>query len=174
LTKEFGPTAWTIALWVRQAERDNGKGDRGLTMPLTIGVFSATRARDQRFAVTFTLRLLLMFCGIIFTTCAIGDSAAEFTGLRSGVVFSDYSPLSSSAELLHRLLSPLNAAEVRKRLAQSAVALRDQPIDLAQEKLQFLYPRIRRPKVMGYWCSYRRGRTRCCREVGPRFWIAAA
>ena len=31
LAKEFGPTAWTIALWVRQAQRDIGKGDGGLT-----------------------------------------------------------------------------------------------------------------------------------------------
>lgn len=31
LAKEFGPTPWTIALWVRQAKRDAGKGDGGLT-----------------------------------------------------------------------------------------------------------------------------------------------
>jgi transposase len=31
LAKEFGPTSWTIALWVRQAARDAGKGDGGLT-----------------------------------------------------------------------------------------------------------------------------------------------
>ena len=31
LAKEFGPTAWTIALWARQAKRDAGKGDGGLT-----------------------------------------------------------------------------------------------------------------------------------------------
>jgi transposase len=31
LAKEFGPTAWTIALWVKQAARDAGKGDGGLT-----------------------------------------------------------------------------------------------------------------------------------------------
>ena len=33
LSKEFGPTPWTIALWVRQAKRDTGKGDGGLTTP---------------------------------------------------------------------------------------------------------------------------------------------
>ena len=33
LAKEFGPTAWTVALWVRQAKRDTGKGDGGLTTP---------------------------------------------------------------------------------------------------------------------------------------------
>ena len=31
LAKEFGPTAWTIATWVKQAARDSGKGDGGLT-----------------------------------------------------------------------------------------------------------------------------------------------
>ena len=33
LSKEFGPTAWTIGLWLRQAKRDAGKGDGGLTTP---------------------------------------------------------------------------------------------------------------------------------------------
>ena len=31
LAKEFGPSAWTIALWVKQSARDAGKGDGGLT-----------------------------------------------------------------------------------------------------------------------------------------------
>jgi transposase len=31
LAKEFGPSAWTIGLWVKQAARDEGKGDGGLT-----------------------------------------------------------------------------------------------------------------------------------------------
>jgi transposase len=31
LAKEFGPTAWSIALWVKQDARDSGKGDGGLS-----------------------------------------------------------------------------------------------------------------------------------------------
>jgi transposase len=31
LSKEFGPSAWTISLWVRQCARDAGRGDGGLT-----------------------------------------------------------------------------------------------------------------------------------------------
>src|SRR5579864_3331066 len=31
LSREFGPTAWTISLWVNQDARDRGKGDGGLT-----------------------------------------------------------------------------------------------------------------------------------------------
>jgi len=31
LAREFGPMPWTIALWVKQANRDAGRGDGGLT-----------------------------------------------------------------------------------------------------------------------------------------------
>jgi len=31
LSREFGPSAWTIGLWVKQAARDAGRGDGGLT-----------------------------------------------------------------------------------------------------------------------------------------------
>ncbi len=31
LAKEFGPSAWTVALWVKQAARDAGDGDGGLS-----------------------------------------------------------------------------------------------------------------------------------------------
>jgi transposase len=31
LSKEFGPAVWTISLWVKQAQRDGGKVDGGLT-----------------------------------------------------------------------------------------------------------------------------------------------
>src|SRR5205814_9846494 len=31
LSKEFGPTAWSICLWVKQADRDVGRDDGGLT-----------------------------------------------------------------------------------------------------------------------------------------------
>jgi hypothetical protein len=84
---------------------------------------------------------LLLSCVIIFTVPAIADTAAEFTGLRSDVVFSDYSSLSSSAELQHRLLSPLNSDQVSKRLSHAAVVLRDQAIDLAHEKFTVFVPR---------------------------------
>ena len=31
LSKEFGPTAWSIALWVKREARDSGQGDGGLS-----------------------------------------------------------------------------------------------------------------------------------------------
>src|SRR5882757_10692885 len=93
-------------------------------------------------------RLLLWLGVIIFPTHVISDTAAGFTGLQNDVVFSDYSPLSGSAELVHRLLSPLNAVAVDKRLAHSAVALRDQPIDLARERFAVYVPS--HPPARGY------------------------
>src|ERR1700730_6918458 len=94
-------------------------------------------------------RRLLPWLGVIMIPMpAIGDTVAGFSGLQSDVVFSDYSPLSSSTELLHRLLSPLSAVQVGKKLASSAVALRDQPINLAQEKFTVYVPS--HPPAQGY------------------------
>jgi len=85
---------------------------------------------------------------MIYPMPAIADTVAGFTGLQNAVVFSDYSPLSSSAELLHRLVSPLNAVQLGKTLAHSPVALRDQPIDLAQERFTVYVPS--HPPTQGY------------------------
>jgi dienelactone hydrolase len=101
------------------------------------------------FTVTSTRYFLLPFFSLIFAAPAISDTAAGFTGLRTDVVFSDYSPLSRSTELLHRLLSPLNADQASKRLAHSAVALRDQPIDLAQERFAVFVPSHSPPQGYG-------------------------
>jgi pimeloyl-ACP methyl ester carboxylesterase len=90
--------------------------------------------------MTSIQRLLLWLGVMVLPIPAIADTVAGFTGLQSDVVFSDYSQLSSSAELLYRLLSPLNAVQVRERLSHSAVALRDQPIDLAQERFTAYVP----------------------------------
>jgi hypothetical protein len=87
------------------------------------------------------IQRLLLWLGVMISPLpAIGDTGAEFAGLQNDVVFSDYSVLSSSTELLHRLLSPLNAVRAGRRLARSAVALRDQPIDLAKEKFIVYVP----------------------------------
>jgi predicted esterase len=90
--------------------------------------------------MTLIQRLLLWLGVMISPLPAIGDTWPEFAGLQNDVVFSDYSVLSSSTELLHRLLSPLNAIRAGKRLANSAVALRDQPIDLARERFTVYVP----------------------------------
>jgi pimeloyl-ACP methyl ester carboxylesterase len=95
------------------------------------------------------LRVILLWLGIILLPMpTIGDAEAGLTGLQTDVVFSDYFRLSSSAELVDRLLSPLNAIRVGKSLAHSAVALRDQPIDLAQERFTVYVPS--HPPTQGY------------------------
>ena len=48
LSKEFGPSAWTIGLWIKQAARDEGTGDGGLT--------SAEREELARLVVHDTIR----------------------------------------------------------------------------------------------------------------------
>ena len=62
------------------------------------------------------------------------------TGSQHDVVFTDYSALSSSSELLRRLLSPLNALRVRRALLQSGKRLREQPIDLRHERFAVYVP----------------------------------
>ena len=87
------------------------------------------------------LQRLLLWLGVMISPLpATCDTVPGFTGLQSDVVFSDYNPLSSSAELVHRLLSPLNAVRVGRSLAHSAAALRDQPIDLARERFTVYVP----------------------------------
>jgi pimeloyl-ACP methyl ester carboxylesterase len=98
------------------------------------------RARHTGFTVTPTQCLLPLFCSVLLAAPAISETAADSIGLRSDVVFSDYFPLSRSTELLRRLLSPLNADQASKRLAHSAVALREQPIDLAHERFAVYVP----------------------------------
>lgn len=61
-------------------------------------------------------------------------------GLENQVVFSDYSPLSASAEVMRRLLSPLAARAVQRSLERSHERLRDQSIDLATEHFVLYVP----------------------------------
>lgn len=68
------------------------------------------------------------------------DAPPNVTGLQSDVVFSQYSPLSGNAELARRLLSPLTAAQLPRILARTGKVLRDQPINLSQEKFVVYAP----------------------------------
>jgi hypothetical protein len=99
--------------------------------------------------MTITPRLLLWLGVCVSPMAVIGGDVAGFTGYRGDVVFTDYTPLTSSAQLLHRLLSPLNAVRAGERLAHSAVALRDQPIDLTHEKFAVYVPANRPPEGYG-------------------------
>jgi len=72
-------------------------------------------------------------------------AATPATGLQPEVVFADYSPLSSSTELVRRLLSPLAAAQVQGMLARSSERLIEQSIDLATERFVLYVPPVAPP-----------------------------
>jgi dienelactone hydrolase len=56
------------------------------------------------------------------------------------VVFSQYTPLSGSTELARRLVSPLNAWRLQQQAAATSTSIREQPIDLAQERFALYVP----------------------------------
>jgi hypothetical protein len=60
--------------------------------------------------------------------------APAIAGLQRDVPFDAYSPLSRSAELLRRMLSPLTTLHLQRALADSQQTPREQAIDLAHEK----------------------------------------
>jgi len=71
------------------------------------------------------------------------------TGLQSEVVFTQYAPLAASAELLHRLLTPLAAEQVKGMLARSTGHLVEQPLDLAAERFVLYVPAAAPPQGYG-------------------------
>jgi pimeloyl-ACP methyl ester carboxylesterase len=62
------------------------------------------------------------------------------SGLRSEVVFTEYSPLSSTAELVRRLTSPLTALRLQQEAQRAGQTLYGQPIDLARERYSINVP----------------------------------
>jgi dienelactone hydrolase len=66
--------------------------------------------------------------------------SAQMTGLHSDVVLTEYSPLSTSAELVRRLFSPLNALRVSHEMHQPGHATREQSVDLTQERFTLYVP----------------------------------
>jgi hypothetical protein len=71
-------------------------------------------------------------------------------GLKNGVVFTEYSALSTSTELVRRLFSPLSALRVNQKAARAGTTLRGQPIDLASESFSIYVPSHPYPPRHGY------------------------
>ena len=92
-----------------------------------------TLARRSLHAALFCVVLALGGCMLAHKGWAAPSSP---TGLQQNVTFTDYSPLSRSAELARRLLTPLSF----QRVQQNLTALREQPVDLAQEKFVVYVP----------------------------------
>jgi pimeloyl-ACP methyl ester carboxylesterase len=68
------------------------------------------------------------------------------TGLQREVVFGEYSPLSRSAEVAQRMLSPLAKQEIARVSANSHLTLREQSIDLAHERFAVYVPATAPPQ----------------------------
>jgi hypothetical protein len=79
---------------------------------------------------------------------ALADSSPS-SGTLSEIHFADYTPLSSNMELARRTLSPLQAAELPKTLAQKGERLSVQPVDLAQESFALYVPAREPPQGYG-------------------------
>jgi hypothetical protein len=89
------------------------------------------------------------FCARLFVlalVCAALAAYAADTGLRRDVVFDSYTPLSTSAQVTQRLLSPLLAKQVNRSIAAMAQAPRDQAVDLAREKFVLYVPAAEPPQ----------------------------
>jgi len=67
--------------------------------------------------------------------------APQHAGVQQNVVFKDYSPLFSNAEIARRLLSPLAAAQLRESWVRAGQAPGSYPIDLENERFVVYVPR---------------------------------
>jgi len=74
------------------------------------------------------------------STDAAPERPPPTVGLKTQVAFSEYSPLSTSSEVVRRLLSPLTAAQVQRSLEHSGERLRGQSVDLAAERFVLYVP----------------------------------
>ena len=84
--------------------------------------------------------LILLGAALLACCAAAGDPPTGSASLRRDVVFTEYSPLSRSTELLRRLFSPLNALRVLEESTSSGKPLREQPVDLANETFTVYVP----------------------------------
>lgn len=92
---------------------------------------------------TWLAALAMSTMPVIASTQEASDPA---TGLQRNVIFSEYTPLSASVELVHRTLSPLANLEITRAVKNAA--LRPQAVDLMQERFSVYVP-AQRP-LQGY------------------------
>jgi predicted esterase len=82
--------------------------------------------------------LLLLAAWLAPSIATADDMRTAPAGLQRDLVFSDYSPLSASTELLRRLFTPLTALRVNRARTQQAVS--EQSVDLGKEKFAAYIP----------------------------------
>jgi predicted esterase len=69
-----------------------------------------------------------------------GAAAGAAAGLQTGIAFSDYTALSRNEELLRRSFGPVTLWQAARAAERSGERLRDQPVDLAQERFNLYVP----------------------------------
>src|SRR5262249_33838635 len=82
-------------------------------------------------------------CVIAATTVLMALAASAqiaSSGLRTNVVFTEYAPFSSIAELVRRVCSPLRALRLNQDAERAGLTLRGQPVDLAKERYAIYVP----------------------------------
>ena len=82
-------------------------------------------------------RPISLFAASVVALSAHADAG---TGLQADVRFENYSPLSRTDELARRVLSPVMSTRLEQKLAQSGQAMREQSIDLANERFALYVP----------------------------------
>src|SRR6185437_14118655 len=107
------------------------------------------RIRHRAGGVMSARALALWCCLVLASPAAIAASASAPAGLQRNVVFAAYSPLAGSAELMRRLMSPLEAMRLQRQLVQQHQALREQSIDLRRERFVIYVP-TRAPPANGF------------------------
>ena len=71
---------------------------------------------------------------------SLASAQIASSGLRNDVVFSEYSPLSTTAELVRRLCSPLKGLQLSQAAEHARQTLHGQPIDLGKERYSLYVP----------------------------------
>ncbi|HET6555029.1 MAG TPA: PHB depolymerase family esterase [Dyella sp.] len=88
----------------------------------------------QRRVLPLSLACLLG-CALM-PTCAADASGKQ----QDNVIFDAYTPLASSEVLLQRLVTPLNARRLLQQAKTTRTSIREQPIDLTQERFALYVP----------------------------------
>jgi pimeloyl-ACP methyl ester carboxylesterase len=83
---------------------------------------------------------LLLFAALSMSPPAAAGTPPA-TGEQASVMFTGSSPFSRSTELVRRLLSPLNAWRVLETSRRAGHALREQPLDVRQQRFSLYVPR---------------------------------
>lgn len=91
----------------------------------------------------------IVLLAIPLACAGLASTSATLTGLHEDVTFTGYSHLASNEERMRRLLSPLTAWRMQRKLQKAHERLAEQAIDLARERFTLYVPE-HSPPATGY------------------------